>query len=152
MALEIRAPRAQQIGLFGALEANYIWGGFRELEVMGIFRVIVGVFNFHRPDDRREIEMTVDTGATYPVIPRTLAQELGIDPSGSLTLTLADGCQVQRDVGWVGLDCDGRSGPCRAVFGKADDVPLLGAVALQVLGLEVDPVTETLRPATLYLL
>ena len=55
-------------------------------------------------------------------------------------------------MGWAGLSYDGRSAPSLVVLGEADDVPLLGAFALEGLGFEVDPVAKTLRPATLFLL
>lgn len=119
---------------------------------MGIFRVIVKVFNLREEKEAEELEVVVDTGATYPVIPRTVAEELGIQVEETRAFTLADGTQVTRDMGWVGLSLDGRSSPALVVFGEEADVPLLGAVGLETLGFEVDRVAQTLRPARQYLL
>lgn len=119
---------------------------------MGLFRVRVAVYNLD--DERRseEVELVVDTGATYPVIPAFMAERLGIQPSEEITFTLANGTRLPRKVGWGGLAYDGRKTHTRIVFGEDEDVPLLGAFALEGLGCEVDPVAKTLRPATQYLL
>jgi len=90
--------------------------------------------------------------ATYPVVPRGLADDLGIQPSESRTFTLADGTRLSRDLGRAGLSYDGRSTPSLVVLGEANDVPWLGAFGLEGLGFEVDPVAKTLRPATQFLL
>lgn len=119
---------------------------------MGLFRVRVRVFNLKEEQRASDVELVVDTGLTYPVIPRGLADDLGIRSSERRTFTLADGTRLSRDVGWAGLSYDGRSTPSLVVLGEADDVPLLGAFALEGLGFEVDPVAKTLRPATQFLL
>lgn len=119
---------------------------------MGLFRIRAAVYSLE--DERRshEIELVVDSGATYPVIPASVAEDLGIRPSDEITFTLANGARLRRKVGWAGIAVDGRKTHSRVVFGEAEDVPLLGAFALDGLGVEVDPVAKTLRPATQYLL
>ena|SRR5436309_1944283 len=119
---------------------------------MGVFTIRVTVFNLREEGRLREIDMTVDSGATYPVIPRDVARELEIQPTSRLMFTLADGRQIERELAQAGVAYDGRSTACMVVIGEADDVPLLGAHALEGLGLEIDPVGKTLRPATQYLL
>lgn len=119
---------------------------------MGLFKVHVRVFNLKEEQRASDIELVVDTGATYPVVPRGLADDLGIHPSERRIFTLADGTRLSRDMGWAGLSYDGRSTPSLVVLGEADDIPLLGAFALEGMGLEVDPVAKTLRPATQFLL
>jgi len=119
---------------------------------MGLFKVRVRVFNLHEEARGKEVDLVVDTGATYPSIPRSLAADLGIGPSEKRTFTLADGSHRSRDVGWAGLSYDGRKAPSLVVFGEPDDVPLLGAFALEGLGFEVDPVAKALRPAAQFLL
>jgi predicted aspartyl protease len=119
---------------------------------MRLFRVLVVVYNLD--DERRgeEIEPIVDTGATYPVIPAPIAERLGIRASEEITFTLANGTRLVRKVGWAGLAYDGRKTHTRVIFGVAEDVPLLGAFALEGLGYEVDPIAKALRPATQFLL
>ncbi len=119
---------------------------------MGIFRVRVKVYNLSDETRAREIEMVVDSGATYPLIPRELADELGISPETERTFTLADGNQIVRFMARAGLAYDGRSAASMVVIGERGDVPILGAHALEGLGFGVDPVAKTLRPAPQYLL
>jgi clan AA aspartic protease len=119
---------------------------------MGVFRVRVKVFSLKQPERSREIDVTVDSGATYPVVPQTLARDLGIAAQSRRTFTLADGRQIDRGMAEAGIAHDGRSTACMVVLGEGDDVALLGAHALEGLGLEVDSVGKTLRPATQYLL
>ena len=119
---------------------------------MGLFRVRVRVFGLHDPEKTKEVELVVDTGATYPVVPRALAEELGLRVVETRTFTLANGVEVPRRLAWAGLSFDGRSSPSLVVVGEAGDIPILGAFALEGLGLEVDPVAKTLRPAHQFLL
>ncbi len=119
---------------------------------LGLFRIRVVVYSLEDERRNQEMELVVDTGATYPVVPASVAEHLGIRPSEELTFTLANGTRLPRKVGWAGLAYDGRKTHTRIVFGEAEDVPLLGAFALEGLGVEVDPVARTLRPATQYLL
>jgi aspartyl protease family protein len=119
---------------------------------MGIFRVRVRVFNVRDEKHSREIELVVDTGATFPVVPQELASELGIQVSESRTFTLADGTEIRREMGWAGLAYDGRQTPTLVVLGEPGDVPILGAIALEGLGLEIDAAAKRLRPGSQYLL
>ena len=119
---------------------------------MGLFRVRVRVFGLQNPEKTKEVEVVVDTGATYPVVPRALAEELGLRVVETRIFTLANGVEVSRSLAWAGLSFDGRSSPSLVVVGEAGDVPILGAFALEGLGLEVDPVAKIVRPAHQFLL
>ena len=119
---------------------------------MGLFKVRVRVFNLQDPGQSKELEAVVDTGASYPVVPRTVAEELGLRAVETRTFTLANGVQVPRILAWAGIACEGRSSPCLVVLGEGGDVPALGAFALEGLGLDVDPLAKALRPARQYLL
>ncbi len=96
--------------------------------------------------------MVVDTGATYSVIPGEVAADLGIPATHERTFTLADGRRMSRRLGRAGFAYDGLEAASVVVIDERDDVPLLGATALEELGMEVDPVAKTLRPTTQYLL
>lgn len=119
---------------------------------MGVFGVRVRIYRLSDPRDEHELELTVDTGATYPVIPRTLAQTVGVTDLERRRFTLANGEQVERDVGYIGMEYEGHRGPVLVVLGERKDASLLGALALETLGYEVDPVSQALRPATQYLM
>ncbi len=119
---------------------------------MGVFGVRVVVFNLQDATKSTEIELVVDTGATYPLIPRRFAEGLGIRAVETRTFTLADGSRIDRDLGWAGLMYGDRASPSLVILGGEDDVPILGALALEGLGLEADPAAKSLRPSTQFLL
>ncbi|TLZ51415.1 MAG: Retroviral aspartyl protease [Methanobacteriota archaeon] len=119
---------------------------------MGLFAVRVRVFALDDPRRGRNLEMVVDTGAMYCVVPRDVLESLGIRPERRKTFTLADGRSITRDVGWAGLEYGGDDTHALVVFGDEGDAPLFGAFALEGLGLEVDPSHGVLRPARLWLL
>src|SRR5207245_5956785 len=47
----------------------------------------------------RSVEVLVDTGATYSMIPRTLLEALGVVPTRSKTIRLGDGRTMDRGLG-----------------------------------------------------
>lgn len=115
---------------------------------MGVFQVRVRFYSLRDPTKEREIEVTVDTGATLSILPRKIAEELDVLPEGRRWFYLADGSRVSREVGSAGVEYEERRLPTTVVLGAPHDPPLLGAVALESLGYEADPVHRTLRPAT----
>jgi len=119
---------------------------------MGLFRVRVRIYNLRDVERARELEMVVDTGATYSVVPREVAEDLGIPATQERVFVLADGRRMTRRLGPAGFAYDGREAASLVVLGETEDVPLLGAVALEELGFEVDPIGKALRPATQFLL
>ena len=104
------------------------------------------------PGKTAEVQGVVDTGAAFPFIPESLLRSLGIEQTGQRTFVLADGSKRQYGVGEAKIAYDGYSAPCIVVFSPERSQPLFGALALESLGLEVDPVNQVLKPATLYLL
>jgi hypothetical protein len=68
------------------------------------------------------------------------------------TLRLANGEPIERDGGWVGVQCGGREAHTLAVFGEPADATVLGALTLEALGLEVDPRGRVLKPTVGWLL
>ncbi|MCY3920241.1 MAG: retroviral-like aspartic protease family protein [Chloroflexi bacterium] len=114
----------------------------------------VGVFNWpvrlDSMDGERslEIEAMVDTGASYTVVPATLLRELGVTPFNKITVVLADGRQVEMDIGRAWATINGASEVTLVVFGEDNARALLGAYTLEGLRLAVDPHNHTLIPAT----
>jgi len=119
---------------------------------MAVFRVRVRVFPAVKGRVPHELEMVVDTGASYTVIPRPVAEELGIRPVRRMAARLANGERVEREMGEAEVAYGDLRTYTWVVFGDPDDAVLLGAVTLEELGLEVDPKGETLRPTDAYLL
>ena len=118
---------------------------------VGTFRVSFFVSNITQPDKRVSLEGLVDTGATYPFIPEDTLQRLNIQPQSHKKFTFADGSQKEMSIGEARISLNGASAPCLVVFAPPKTEPLFGALALESLGLEVDPVNRRLKPATLYL-
>jgi len=97
----------------------------------------------------RAVEATVDTGAAYTTLPGPLLRELGVRPIGTRRFLLADGSQVEMEVGRAWVEIDGQREVTLVAFG-ADNAPaLLGAYTLEGLALAVDPLEQRLVPANL---
>jgi clan AA aspartic protease len=117
---------------------------------MGTFRVRIEV-----GDPERErfdpVDALVDTGATYTVLPKQLLQDLGVVPHSRAPFVIADGCEVELEIGRAWIRVDGRQEFSLVVFG---DQALLGAVTLEELRLAPDPVSRRLVsvPALIMLL
>jgi predicted aspartyl protease len=103
------------------------------------------------PARRRSVELLVDTGAVYSIIPSSILRDLGVAAKARKTFRTADGRSIERLFGDASFVYDGEEGISRVIFGEAEDASVLGVHALEALGLQVDPVTGELRPSTLFL-
>lgn len=109
---------------------------------MGTFQVQLEVAGPAR--DRFEpVEALVDTGSTYTVLPKQLLHELGVAVEYSARFVLADGSEVERELGRAWVRFEGREQFTLVVFG---DHALLGAVTLEEFLLAPDPVGGRLVP------
>jgi len=115
-------------------------------QVMGVFRVRVQVFSLKNPERREEVEMVVDTGAFRTVIPRSVADALGVVSERRQTFRMINGEPMERDLGWIGISIAGESAHTMAILGNPGDHAVLGALTLEELTLEVDPTRSRLRP------
>jgi len=105
-----------------------------------------------RPDRSKvvEVDALVDTGATLTVVPRRLADELGLEATGrTLVETEASGLELVRTRIWI--EIEGREEIVPALISDIIDRVLIGVTTLEVLGLQVDPVTGRLREWTILL-
>ena len=96
---------------------------------------------FTNPDDdarRVEVEALVDTGATFSVIPASIAERLGIEATERRSVETATG-SLEMDLAWAVVAVNDRRGPMPVLINPDADHVLLGVVALEVLGLGVDP-------------
>lgn len=100
--------------------------------------------------NKEELTMMVDTGATYSLISPALADRLGVVRfPDRIPVTLADGRQLEADMGMVRVEIGDRAGATAVVIAECPE-PLLGVEALEVLGLAVDPTNGTVRPTRPY--
>lgn len=119
---------------------------------MGFVKVRAGIFNPAAPERTVEVDGIVDTGAIYTVIRRDILEGLGIKPSRRRRFK-AFGGYVERDVGDAGLILMGERRVVPVIFGETEDTMVIGVTALEIFGLEVDPVRGgTLKEAELLLL
>ena len=97
------------------------------------------------------VEALVDSAATYTLVPASLLRRLGVRIIDQQTFVIADGRQIQRDVGEAAIRIDGRVRSSVVIFGDEASDPLLGAVTLEEFGLGVDPIGQRLIPVPGYL-
>ena len=97
-----------------------------------------------------EVDMLVDTGATYSLISPSLADRLGVVRfPRKTTVTAANGQRLEAETGMVMIQIGHRSAPNVAIIAACDEL-LLGVEALESLGLAVDPSSGTLHPTRAY--
>jgi len=105
-------------------------------------------FTLYSPDEERSRTLfgTVDTGASFTVVPETILDELGIERGELLLFSLADGSIQERCIGYALMELEGRSEMVTVVFGSSDRKTLIGAESLVELRLAVDLVNNRLIP------
>ena len=89
------------------------------------------------------MDVLVDTGSTYTVLPRALLGDLGVEPHRRGRFELADGTIVERDLGRAWIRFEDELEYTLVVFGEDT---LLGAVTLEELSRVVDRVKRRLVP------
>jgi predicted aspartyl protease len=89
----------------------------------------------------------VDTGANWLVLPKKVADQLGMTPTAKVQVTYADRRRATRPVlEGVRLEVLGRHGLFRAIVEPKREDVLIGAIVLEDMDLIVDCVTQTLQP------
>jgi len=116
---------------------------------MGITQTTVRLLNPAARSRSIDVEMTVDSGAIFSVVPSGLLRRIGVSPESTETFALADGRPVRREMGNVLFEFDGVTRAAPVVFGRRQDACLLGAVTLEALGLRLDPLRRQLKPLKL---
>lgn len=112
---------------------------------MGAIHVDVTIRNPADPSRSWRGPFLVDTGATDSVVPRERLEAIGVKSAGQRTYELADGRQVRMDVAVARIEFMDEFVGGTVVFGEAGAEPLLGATALESMGVEVDPRNQELR-------
>jgi predicted aspartyl protease len=98
-----------------------------------------------RPRRRERVRFLVDSGAIYSLAPAPVLRRLGIPRLRREEFELADGSKMRRTVGLALFRIGKTLGGSEVIFGRPQDEPLLGAVTLEALGFELDPVRRRLR-------
>lgn len=113
---------------------------------MGVFSVKARIWNVREPARSATVDLLVDIGSTYTVIPSRVLEELGIKPIRTVRLRLADGRIVERPLGEVGIEVEGFAASATPVIFGDEGIYLLGSVTMEQLGLAPDPIEKRLRP------
>ncbi len=113
---------------------------------MGFVFVKITVESPARPGHGQDVELLVDTGALFSMLPETTLKALGIKPSEEMEFETASGQLISRPVGYVWFRHNGRQALSPVVFGQEGDKSVLGVVTLETLRMEVDPVRSEIRP------
>lgn len=96
---------------------------------------------FIAPEEVRSITLEnvlVDTGATTLSLPTAIAEKLGLAVKGETVVKTASGTLKSRIFREVHLTINGRSSSFEAIELTNMDVPLLGVLPMEALGLEPD--------------
>ncbi|TMB54071.1 MAG: hypothetical protein E6J60_08950 [Deltaproteobacteria bacterium] len=112
---------------------------------MGMTEVPVRVVNLADASRLAEVDLVVDSGAIYSVVPGGVLRRIGVEPHEVQTFDLAYGESVRSSVGDVRYEVADRSGAAPVIFGRRGDASLLGVVTR----LRLDPLRRLLRPLRL---
>ena len=115
---------------------------------MGMFKKRVKVSNIKKPGKFFENEFWIDTGALYSFIPEDYLEKIEIEPSSKRNLIFADGRTDTRLFGFCNFQIEGLEGniPCPVIFAPKNSLFLIGATALEIFGVDADPVRKELKP------
>ncbi len=109
---------------------------------MGQVRASVRILG---PEGSEELDLLVDTGATYTWVSKEALERLGIRPKGSKTFRLMDNNLVEKAFGEAVIDWNGEQVWTIVIFADRTDAEVFGLYSLEGLALEVDPVGRELR-------
>jgi len=79
------------------------------------------------------------------MVQASVLRSVGVKPTEKRTYELASGERRDFDVGYAVMSFMNDTIQTRVIFGPDDTEPILGAIALELAGLVVDPANEKLR-------
>ena len=119
---------------------------------MSTFSVRAIIANPVRPQLRLGVELLVDTGATYTLLPGELVRQLGLATPWRRTATLSSGEDVTYPMGQVLMRLNGEEMATVFLAGPPGCQGLIGAVTLEEFALVANPVRQRLVPVPRVLL
>jgi clan AA aspartic protease len=123
----------------------------REVKIMGYVYVDAEITNVMGDGGSLSQTFLVDTGAMNTVISASELEKIGVARKGKETYTLADGSKALFDVGYAIMSVNGRKTSGKVIFGKNDIEPLLGVTVLESAEFMVDPTTNELVDAPVWI-
>ncbi|MDE1827638.1 MAG: aspartyl protease family protein [Candidatus Micrarchaeota archaeon] len=102
---------------------------------------------FSNPNDsskRAIVSGLVDTGATFSMIPKEVANKLGIKPEGKTAVRTAKGVMM-LEYAVVKTKIDGEESVFKTLINPVINKSLIGVIVLEALGFKVNPITKKLE-------
>lgn len=93
------------------------------------------------------VKCLVDTGAAFCQFSASFLTSLGVTPDRVVPVMMADGTRGESPAGWAEVFYQDRHAFTLVLFGGETSLALLGAHALEGLGLAADPVRKVLEPS-----
>lgn len=118
---------------------------------MGITTAILKVKANRKAKKFEDVELLVDSGAVYSLVPGKILDKLKIETYREMSFSLADGTSIKRKLGDAYFEFESIGGAATVIYGEEGDSPLLGATTLEALGLVLNPFTRTLHPMQMLL-
>ena len=118
---------------------------------MGLTILPLEIANQSDPQQTETVELLIDSGAVYSVVPRPILERLGIAPVSEQDFRLASGQTIRRQTGGALFKYRDKVGVAAVIFGDEGDSTLLGAHTLESLGLAHDPIRRELVPLPMML-
>ena len=111
---------------------------------MGLTHVAVKVRN-RDTNDTFNADFLVDTGSTDSMVPACELKRIGIKPTRKKPYELANGEIERYEVAFAELSFMDETITSRVIFGPDNAEPILGVLALEAVGVVVDPVSQKLK-------
>ena len=115
---------------------------------MGTFTIRAILSHPERRETQVTLDLLVDTGATWSVIPPEVARILGVEPFETRPVRTSDGSRLDLPLAQARITVEGRSLITPCLIGSPGVPALLGAVTLEAFGLAPDPIQKILVPVT----
>lgn len=91
-----------------------------------------------------EVEALVDTGATFPALPKNMITELELPDLGEHPAETAEGAGKVKLAANAMIKIEDRIAQAPVIVRPEGTTPLIGVVALEQMGYKVDPTTGKL--------
>jgi len=114
---------------------------------MSQFKATLEIWRPGSPRRAAIVRLLVDTGATITWVPRSVLERIGVRPAERRAFETIEGRIIEREVAGVMARIDGRTSGIAVVFAEKGDGAVLGAQALEGLGLTADVVRRRLIPS-----
>jgi predicted aspartyl protease len=116
---------------------------------MGTFSAKLKVWKEDRPEGVQELDLLVDTGASFSWISKARLVGLGVKPAYQMPFRTIDGRLLERDMAVVYIATNGRSVPDLVVMAEEGESEVMGAHSIEGLGMAADPVQKKLVPTVM---